>query len=487
MEQVDKKQIEQSTTPEALYSAIEKCSAASEDLSRESAYREARNALIRFRKVYSKLPALPEHQENAIAGLQEVMDWCVRAIDIVDHMVDDMDGDVIESFIRKLNKLKGLPASGFPKIHKDAWKNAEDRAQRILDKYQAGKKRPRGLDTFSYCSKRTRFFYAASIMSSLADVADRKAGRPNRWSHLLARNSIAADPRSKQIEDAHTEMAFYRAVERIYRLMDSDYTTALAKLQKRITKVFEELNKLNATDTGDLVDKYDELKGLKLQDRIDGLARAYSIDSIVDTALFGPNLDLAFGGEAREALVDGVVKTLHNISREIKEKSRMKKSKNAENAGGSVLTMPVRSSKENWEAIRVEYGISKKDFGKKINFVSDSFKRKLIFRDVEHAFVLASESFAKSAVILAGGVIEELLRLYLKDKNIAAAGNTFNEYIKACEQNELLQTGIGKLSHSAREFRNFVHLCKESTRKHSITKAAAKGAVSSIFTIANDF
>jgi len=170
----------------------------------------------------------------------------------------------------------------------------------------------------------------------------------------------------------------------------------------------------------------------------------------------------------------------------IKEKSRMKQSKNEEKDEGTVLTMPVRSSKENWEAIRVEYGISKKDFGKKINFVSNLFKRKVIFRDVEHAFVLASEGFAKPAVILAGGVIEELLRLYLKHKNIAVADNTFNEYIKACEQNKLLQAGIGKLSDSAREFRNFVHLSKESTRKHSITKAAAKGSVSSIFTIAND-
>ena len=152
----------------------------------------------------------------------------------------------------------------------------------------------------------------------------------------------------------------------------------------------------------------------------------------------------------------------------------------------NVFIMPVRSSKENWEAIKSEYGISKRDFGKKINFVSDSFKRKVIFRDVEHAFVLASEGFAKPTVILAGGVIEELLRLYLKHKNIAAAGNTFNEYIKACKQNKLLQTGIGKLSDSAREFRNFVHLSKESAKKHSITKAAAKGAVSSIFIIAND-
>ena len=481
------KEIEQSRTPEALYSAIEKYSAESEDLSREIAYREALYAVIRFRKVYSKLPDLPDHSENAVAGLQELMDWCIRAIDIVDYMVGDMDRNVIEGFIRKLNKLKGLPASGFPKIHKDVWRKAEDRARRICDKYQTGKKRPRGLETFNYCSSRTRFRYTASIISSLADVADRKAGKPNRWSHLRSRNLITTDPLSKQIDDEYTKMDFYRAVEKIYRLMDSDYTAALATLEEMISILFEEWNKLDATNTGDLLNKYDKLKGIKLQDSIDRLARAYSIGSIVDTALFGPNLDLTFGGEARETVVDGIVKILHNISRKIKERSLMKKSKKDEKAVGRVLTMPVRSSKDNWEAIKSEYGISKRDFGKKINFVSDSFKRKIIFRDVEHAFVLASEDFSKPAVILAGGVIEELLRLYLKHKNIAAAGNTFNEYIKACEQNKLLQTGIGKLSDSAREFRNFVHLSKEGTKKHSITKAAAKGAVSSIFTIANDF
>jgi len=481
------KEIEQSRTPEALYSAIEKYPAESEDLSRESAYREARNALIRFRKVYSKLPALPDHQENAVAGLQEVMDWCVRAIDIVGHIVDDLDRDVIEGFIRNLNKLKGLPASVFPKIRKDVWKKAEDRAQKIRDKYQAGKKKPRGLNTFTYCSRRTRFLDAASIISSLADVADRKAGRPNRWSHLLARNSITADPWSKQIEDAYKEIYFYRTVERIYRLMDSNYSTALAKLEARISVVFEQWNKLNAIDTGGLLDKYDELKGLKLQDRVDRLARAYSIDSIVDTALFGSNLDLVFGGEARETLVDGVIKTLHNISRKIKEKSQIKQSKNREKTEGSVPTMPVRSSKNNWEAIESEYDISKRDFGKKINFVSDSFKKKIIFRDVEHAFVLASQGFSKPALILAGGVIEELLRLYLEHKNIRPECEKFFAYIKACKDNGLLKHGVSRLTDSVRDFRNLVHLSNEETSRYTISKPTAKGAVASIFTIANDF
>lgn len=40
---------------------------------------------------------------------------------------------------------------------------------------------------------------------------------------------------------------------------------------------------------------------------------------------------------------------------------------------------------------------------------------------------------------------------------------------------------------SLRHFRNLVHLEKETSSKFTISKATAKGAVSSIFTIANDF
>jgi hypothetical protein len=154
---------------------------------------------------------------------------------------------------------------------------------------------------------------------------------------------------------------------------------------------------------------------------------------------------------------------------------------------GSKIMITAGTSKENWEAIRSEYDISKKDFGKKINFVSDSFKRKIIFRDVEHAFVLASQSYSKPALILAGGVIEELLRLYLEHKKIKPKTKRFVDYIAACEDNGLLKRGVSRLSDSIRDFRNLVHISKEETKQHTISKATAKGAVSSIFTIANDF
>jgi hypothetical protein len=140
-----------------------------------------------------------------------------------------------------------------------------------------------------------------------------------------------------------------------------------------------------------------------------------------------------------------------------------------------------------WIAIEAEYGESKRSFGKKINFVNDPFKRKVVFRDVEQAFLLALEGFNKPSVVLAGGVIEEMLRLYLEVKKVKPATNKLDAYIKACEDNGLLKTAIHRLADSIRQFRNIVHLERESSPKYSISKATAKGAVSSIFTIANDF
>jgi hypothetical protein len=145
------------------------------------------------------------------------------------------------------------------------------------------------------------------------------------------------------------------------------------------------------------------------------------------------------------------------------------------------------SSREIWNDIYEDFEVKKLTFAKKINFVIDPSKRKTIFRDIEHAYILAKNDFSKPAVILAGSVIEELLRLYLKTKKVKPANNTFEEYVKACEQKKLLKSGIYSLSDSVRHFRNLVHIEREKTQKHKLSKAAAKSAVASIFIISNDF
>ncbi|MBU1184227.1 MAG: hypothetical protein KJ663_03525 [Proteobacteria bacterium] len=145
------------------------------------------------------------------------------------------------------------------------------------------------------------------------------------------------------------------------------------------------------------------------------------------------------------------------------------------------------SSTSTWHEIEREYDISKRSFGKRINFIRDQFKRKIIFRDLEQAYLLAHYGFHKPSVVLAGSVIEELLRLYLVHKKVTPTKNNLDSYIKACDENDLLKAAIHRLADSVRQFRNTVHLEKETTSRHTISKSTAIGAVASIFTIANDF
>jgi len=151
------------------------------------------------------------------------------------------------------------------------------------------------------------------------------------------------------------------------------------------------------------------------------------------------------------------------------------------------LAARISKVTDAWIDIEREYDVSKRSFGKRINFVKDEFKRKVLFRDIEQAFLLAHHGFSKPSVVLAGGVIEELLRLYLMGKGVEPTKNNLDSYIKTCEDIGLLKTAIHKLADSIRQFRNIVHLERESSSRYSISKATAKGAVSSIFTIANDF
>lgn len=140
-----------------------------------------------------------------------------------------------------------------------------------------------------------------------------------------------------------------------------------------------------------------------------------------------------------------------------------------------------------WPQIKEEFGVSKREFGRKINFVQGEYKRAVIFRDVEHAYALSKIGFGKPAVILAGSVMEELLRLYLLHRNIKVKDNTFSEYVKACEKNGFLKDAVRSLTTSVRHFRNLIHLEKESKKKDAISHAAAAGVVTAVFTLVNDF
>jgi hypothetical protein len=164
-----------------------------------------------------------------------------------------------------------------------------------------------------------------------------------------------------------------------------------------------------------------------------------------------------------------------------KDKTALSKTKD-----GTTMTNTLRDT-NTWKDIEKDFDISKRVFGKKISFVTNPFKRKIIFRDIQQAHILAASGFSKPAIIMAGSVIEELLRIFLVSKGITPQAKTFDSYIRTCEANGLLKSAIHRLTDSVRFFRNLVHLEKEDSPKATISKATAKGAVASIFTIVNDF
>lgn len=154
-----------------------------------------------------------------------------------------------------------------------------------------------------------------------------------------------------------------------------------------------------------------------------------------------------------------------------------------ENTPSTTLKISASEMKDTWKQIHSDYKITKREFGKRINFVGDKYKRTIIFRDIEQAYILSQHGFNKPAVILAGGVIEELLRLLLLAKGITTSKNTFDNYIKECETSGFLEPGIHRLTDSVRYFRNIVHLAKENSRWDCVKESTAKGAVASVFTI----
>ena len=185
--------------------------------------------------------------------------------------------------------------------------------------------------------------------------------------------------------------------------------------------------------------------------------------------------------------IQSLLKIIAEIERIIGRLISINSNQDVYNLSDNFKKVEQFSTSNTWTEIEKDYDVTKRAFGLKIHFVKDKFKRKIIFRDIEHAYFFAQNGFYKPAVILAGGVIEELLRLYLKYQKIIPSDDTFNEYIKSCDKKGLFKKGISQLSHSLRNFRNIVHLENEVSGKYTISKPTAKGAISSIFTISNDF
>lgn len=140
-----------------------------------------------------------------------------------------------------------------------------------------------------------------------------------------------------------------------------------------------------------------------------------------------------------------------------------------------------------WVRIKEEYGLTKVHVSRILNkFITDNYKRHSILRDIGNSYALESLGFYKSSVILAGGVLEEILRFLLESKQLNVSKPTFYNYVKLCEDNGLFKAGINKLNDFVREYRNSVHLVCETNKTDSINQANAKNALASLFSVINE-
>jgi len=214
---------------------------------------------------------------------------------------------------------------------------------------------------------------------------------------------------------------------------------------------------------------------------------------MISTTLKGQLISTNFPKSSSESIINGLKNKIsqvrevgiHELDLILDKYQNNNDNKYKEESKNEIMNL--LDEKAIWKNIENEYEISKRAFGKKINFIEDTFFRKVIFRDIAHAFYLASLGFSKPSVILSGSVIEGLLQHYLKFKGIKPDKDNFDSYIKACTDNGFLKIGISKLTDSVRHFRNYVHIQKEKSKKHTISKPTAISSVASIFIIANDF
>ena len=155
------------------------------------------------------------------------------------------------------------------------------------------------------------------------------------------------------------------------------------------------------------------------------------------------------------------------------------------NTGGDMQESECADVSAVWVQLSQECHKPKRQFRKQINFVKDKYSREIIFRDIAHSYFCLKSGLYKSAVILAGGVAEELLRLYLIAKG-HSPDKTFDKNIKMCAEKKILKGGVESYTNGLRDFRNYVHLDKEVSKKHAISHATASAAFNTIFTLVND-
>lgn len=150
-----------------------------------------------------------------------------------------------------------------------------------------------------------------------------------------------------------------------------------------------------------------------------------------------------------------------------------------------------------WEQVTEEFAVTKRKLAKRIPYVLNRKVRAIIYRDIEDAMRCKQHSLWKPSVILAGGVVECLMRNLVDsvgdEKKVRTAykeffperkhkkPETLEEYIGVCRHLGLVDGSIADLLSAVRGWRNLVHPDKERRSALKPDKNMAETALRSIF------
>jgi len=281
-------------TPEQLHQVIVKF--LESDYSHEDlvkTYNDARKCIIRFRGDYSALPVLPSFKDNALDGLQEVMEWCIKSSEVVNDIVFNLERETITKIIRQFKKLR-------------------DFANRILSLIN-GKLREQA-------QKEAR----AKVEKEYKNLNEKASSLKIEAMPLVRQAQVIGGLQLKEQEILRRET---EETVQIYLSKDPTFKNKLSHLHdEEINEVFETLNKLagSETPTGKLFDIYCKLKDIPFQRQFDDVGYAYFLNDLTDV--------ICSGCSRLYTSVDNVIKTFEEIQTKAQQEAELDK-KPAETGG----------------------------------------------------------------------------------------------------------------------------------------------------------
>lgn len=264
-------------TPAELYkSAVKLLETSKQEEDIKTFIAKARFSILRFYTIAPQLPELHSLDEDAMAGFRNIMEWYFKAKDFIENLPYRMDSKIINRMIELLKELKALSLSD---IFSDGV---------IREKIQKKAKRD---------------------IKNYRKLINEKGGKRELGSSQM--NELLGLTSNEQYSDHF----FLTSAEKIYRTLDKTYAESLDQLQNNIYQITSKINEFDSTPTGRLLDQYDKLAGMLIQERFNRIGILYSINKIVEWELSGQKIQ-------NEPLIDSVIETLKEIKQHGKKETK---------------------------------------------------------------------------------------------------------------------------------------------------------------------